>query len=110
MPTKPRTLAGLLRDRRHADREYNLTRRDPVAAKVYRSARWAAVRAQVLRSEPICRPCAAAGRTELASQVDHITPLTRDPSRAYDPTNLQPICTVCHAAKCQAERRGKEGA
>lgn len=107
MPSKPRTLAGILRPRRVADWEYNHYRRDPVAAAVYRSARWSAVRAQVLRDEPVCRPCAAAGRTEIATQVDHVIPVGARPDLAFDRTNLQPICTVCHAAKSQAERRAK---
>lgn len=105
MPSKPRTLAGILRPRRVGDAEYNNRRRDPVAARVYRSSRWTAVRARVLRDHPLCTSCAAAGRTELASQVDHIVPVRVRPDLAYDPTNCQPLCTVCHAAKSQAERR-----
>lgn len=107
MPSKPRSLAGILHRRRAADAEYNRARRDPAAAAVYRSARWSAVRAQVLRDEPLCRACAAAGRTELATQVDHIVPVRVRPDLAFDRTNLQPICSVCHAAKSQAERRAK---
>ncbi len=47
MPTKPRTLAGILRSRRHADAVYNRTRRDPAVARIRGSARWQAVRARV---------------------------------------------------------------
>lgn len=109
MPSKPRTLAGILRPRCHADRAYNRDQRDPAVARVHGSARWQAVRAQVLRAEPLCRACARAGRTELATQVDHVVPLDVDLGRAFDPTNLAPTCTVCHAAKNAAERRGEGG-
>ena len=109
MPSKPRTLAGILRSRRHADAEYNRARRDPVVARIHGSARWQAVRAQVLRTEPLCRTCAEAGRTELATQVDHLVPLAADLERAFDPTNLAPTCTPCHARKSAAERRGEGG-
>ena len=51
MPSKPRTLAGILRLRRHADRAYNLVQRDPATARIHGSARWQAVRALVLRDE-----------------------------------------------------------
>jgi hypothetical protein len=61
MPTKPRTLAGILRSRHHADREYNRTRRDPVVARIHGSARWQALRARVLRDEPLCREVRAPG-------------------------------------------------
>lgn len=106
MPSKPRTLAGILRLRRHADRAYNLVQRDPLTARIHGSARWQAVRAQVLRDEPVCRACARLGLTEPATQVDHIVGVTVAPERAFDPTNLQPLCTACHAWKSALERRG----
>lgn len=79
MPSKPRTLAGILRSRRHADREYNRTRRDPVVARIHGSARWQALRARVLRDEPLCRECARRGLTQPATQVDHVVLLARTP-------------------------------
>lgn len=109
MPSKPRTLAGILRPRRHADRAYNRAQRDPATAAVHGSARWQAVRLQVLRDEPLCRACAARGLTELATQVDHVIPLNAAPERAFDRTNLQPLCSSCHAWKSAAERGGVGG-
>ena len=106
MPSKPRTLAGILRLRRHADRAYNLVQRDPATARIHGSARWQAVRAQVLRDEPVCRECAARGLTEPATVVDHIVGVALAPDRAFDPTNLQPLCTSCNAWKSALERRG----
>ena len=104
MPSKPRTLAGILRHRRHADREYNRTRRDPVVARIHGSARWQAVRAQVLRDEPLCRECAGLGLTVLATQVDHVVPLAVAPELAFVRSNLCPTCTACHGRKSAAER------
>ncbi len=109
MPSKPRTLAGILRSRRHADREYNRARRDPVVARIHGSARWQAVRAQALRDEPVCRECARVGLTEPATQVDHVVPVARAPELAFDRANLAPTCTACHARKSAAERRGEGG-
>ena len=104
MPSKPRTLAGILRSRRHADREYNRARRDPVVARIHGSARWQAVRAQVLREEPVCRACARLGLTEPATQVDHVVPLAVAPELAFVWANLAPTCSACHARKSAAER------
>ena len=106
MPSKPRTLAGILRLRRQADRAYNLVQRDPATARIHGSGRWQDVRAQVLRNEPVCRECALTGRSEPATQVDHIVGVALAPERAYDPTNLQPLCTSCNAWKSALERRG----
>ncbi len=105
MPSKPRTLAGILRSRRHADREYNLARRDPAVARIHGSARWQAVRAQVLRDEPLCRECARLGLTEPATQVDHVVPLAVAPELAFVRSNLAPTCTACHARKSASDRR-----
>ena len=104
MPSKPRTLAGILRSRRHADREYNIARRDPTVARIHGSARWQAVRAQVLRDEPVCRECARLGLTEPATQVDHVVPLAVAPGLAFVRSNLAPTCTACHGRKSAAER------
>ena len=97
MPSNPRTLAGILRLRRHADRTYNLGQRDPATARIHGSARWQAVRAQVLRDEPVCRECARVGLTEPATQVDHIVGVAVASERADDRTNLQPLCSLCRA-------------
>ena len=109
MPSKPRTLAGILRSRRHGDAEYNRARRDPVVARIHGSARWQAVRAQVLRDEPVCRECARLGLTEPATQVDHVVPLSVAPHLAYVRSNLQPVCTACHARKSASDRRRMGG-
>jgi 5-methylcytosine-specific restriction endonuclease McrA len=73
-------------------------------------ADWRRVRAQVLADEPLCRFCAAAGRTTAAAEVDHIESFTglSDPRR-LDRRNLRPLCTPCHrtrTARQSGDRRG----
>jgi len=71
---------------------------------------WRRLRAAVLRREPLCRACAAAGRVTAAREVDHIVP-----RRAGGPdasSNLQGLCKPCHSAKTMREsiaRRHPEG-
>lgn len=69
------------------------------------SARWQRLRRIVLTREPTCRLCRAEGRTELATQVDHIEPIQRRPELAFVEANLQPLCRACHDAKSARERR-----
>ena len=71
---------------------------------IRRTWRWRCVSKQVLREEPVCRPCVAAGRTELAVEVDHIESLADRPDLAFVRTNLQGICKSCHARKGVIER------
>lgn len=68
------------------------------------TGRWARLRALVLNREPLCRVCTNAGRTVPASSVDHITPRQVAPDLAYVESNLQPLCSACHALKSQQER------
>ena len=77
------------------------------AARGY-GADWRRLRERVLAEEPLCRACAAAGRTSAADQVDHIRPFRGllDPLR-LDRGNLQPLCAACHTRK--TARQGAEG-
>jgi 5-methylcytosine-specific restriction enzyme A len=62
---------------------------------------WPALRRRVLAEEPLCRPCAAAGRTSASREVDHIVP--RSQGGTTERVNLQGICSACHRAKTTAE-------
>ncbi|MDT3680298.1 MAG: HNH endonuclease signature motif containing protein [Burkholderiaceae bacterium] len=64
--------------------------------------RWELLRVQILSTEPLCRPCSAKGRVTAATAVDHIVPKAK--GGRDDPSNLQPICDSCHAAKSAADR------
>ena len=54
--------------------------------------RWARVRRDVLNARGWrCEKCGKAGRL----QVHHIKPI-REGGAVYDPSNLRPLCSVCH--------------
>lgn len=78
---------------------------------------WEVTRKRILsRDKGLCQPCLQAKRYRPAKQVDHITnkaaarAMGWTPEQIEDDTNLQSICTTCHAEKTQAEaqsaRRG----
>jgi 5-methylcytosine-specific restriction protein A len=73
-------------------------------------ASWRKQRMALLREQPLCRLCLAAGRTVAAAVVDHIVPLRDGGTNTTD--NLQPLCKRCHdAVKTPADlsaRRNKE--
>ena len=73
------------------------------------STQWDAVRKLHLKGEPLCRMCATAGRVTAAVMVDHIVPIA-DGGAVLDDTNLQSLCTSCHASKTREDlRRRKAG-
>ena len=52
--------------------------------------------------------CAATGRAQLATLVDHIRPIRgRHDPRLYDVSNLQGLCDRCHNRKRQREQQQK---
>lgn len=59
------------------------------------------MREQVLREEPLCRPCTAAGRVAAAVIADHIVPKAEGGSDERG--NYQGICKPCHTAKTARE-------
>ncbi len=66
-----------------------------------RGPRWAALRQQALRRDGYaCVKCGAVGRLE----VDHILSIATHPTLAYEPHNLQTLCSSCHASKTVFER------
>lgn len=58
-------------------------------------------RAALFAREPLCRTCAAQGRTTLAVIRDHIKPLGE--GGADDDANVQPLCQACSDIKTAAE-------
>jgi 5-methylcytosine-specific restriction protein A len=67
-------------------------------------ARWRALRALVLQSEPLCRDCQAEGRVTPATDVDHI--LAREKGGTDERSNLAPRCHAHHSAKTVREDGG----
>ena len=63
---------------------------------------WKRIRAHILKNEPLCRPCQDNDRVEVATQVDHIIPISQG-GALLDIENLQPICNNCHRGKSANE-------
>lgn len=125
MPLKPKSHSQLLRDanperhgRRTADADYNAMRRAPGTAsaaieKLRCTNRWRELRLRVLRHEPLCRECMRHDVVRPAVAVDHVVAAAdvvaqRGTEAFFDPTNLQPLCTSCHAAKTAVERWARQ--
>lgn len=64
-----------------------------------------AIRARVLQANPLCVMCQAKNKVEVATEVDHIKPLFKGGTDAFD--NLQGLCSTCHADK-SAQESGKQ--
>lgn len=58
------------------------------------------IRRLVLRANPLCVMCQAAGRITLATEVDHVVPLFKGGTESLDPfENRQGLCSQCHQDK-----------
>lgn len=79
----------------------------PDATPRMRGRKWMDRRAAWLRAHPLCAHCAEAGRTEIATQVDHIEPLWK--GGADDESNYQSLCEPCHDVKTTAEAKERAG-
>lgn len=69
---------------------------------IYKSARWARLRAAQLQIEPFCRMCASFGISTPATVVDHVKEISQgiDP---WDTSNFQSLCRSCHNVKSAKE-------
>ena len=76
----------------------------------YNTRAWQALRAAVLRDNPLCVHCLEHGRTTAARIADHITPVstgkTEEQRKAlmWDITNVQGLCDSCHNIKSAKEK------
>lgn len=64
-----------------------------------------AIRARVLRANPLCVHCDLRGRVEPATEVDHIVALSKGGTNAY--SNLQGLCQACHVDKTVRDAGGR---
>src|SRR5262249_55364201 len=72
--------------------------------------RWRRLRAHQLDKEPLCRMCAAEGRTTPATVADHIVP-HRNQGMPFWRGELQSLCASCHSSRKQfIENRGYDNA
>ena len=74
----------------------------PTAVKRVTGRKLQQLRAELFRSEPLCRECVKHGVVRVATERDHIVPLEEGGADA--PDNVQPLCVECHDAKSKAER------
>lgn len=88
-----------------ARREYDLKRSQAPWRKWYHTARWKALRAQVMAIQPLCKMCEQVGKVESTAVVDHIKPHKGDPVLFWDWRNLQGLCAPCHDSGKQTEER-----
>jgi 5-methylcytosine-specific restriction enzyme A len=77
--------------------------RRPASHAWYRYARWCnrqyGLRTHVRALNPFCVECLREGRYTAAVDVHHIVPHRGDPSRFWDPTNLEGLCKMHHSRK-----------
>lgn len=67
----------------------------------YDSKDWKDIRARKRKANPFCEVCEDAP----TQQVDHIIPISVDPTKRLVYENLQSQCRSCHARKSQKESR-----
>ena len=70
--------------------------------RLYRTVRWAKLRALVLAEQPLCADCLMEEVTLTpATDVDHIKPHRGDLTLFWSRANLQGLCHECHGRKTQ---------
>lgn len=72
--------------------------------EIYAAPEWEKARKYVIsRADGLCEECRRQGMVKLGKDVDHIIELTdenkQDWDIAYNPANLQYLCTDCHNHK-----------
>jgi len=76
--------------------------RNPIYKALINSTRWRKLRAEKLRSNPICEECERKDRSTIATEVHHIVPVESVSGRAgmerlmFSWLNLQSLCHACH--------------
>ena len=73
---------------------------------LYKTGRWRRLRADQLRTEPLCAECLREGRLTDATECDHIIPHKGDKRLFFDRKNLQSLCKKHHSAKTAREDGG----
>lgn len=63
---------------------------------------WDKLRRRYLKLNPLCRHCKEKGKTTVAREVDHITPLAQGGTDEWE--NLQALCVDCHKRKTAKEQ------
>ncbi len=90
-------------------RDYNRHRRDREATAFYHSTPWLRLRLIYLADHPYCEPCLARGDWTPATTVHHKIERSERPDLALDESNLEAVCSSCHAIE-HARRRREQSA
>jgi len=96
--------SGLCEQHRHIAYQQNDAQRGTAAERGY-GARWKTLRDWFLRENPYCVMCAAIGKQEQATEVDHIVPHKGDDDLMWDVANLEALCSWHHKSKTAKERQ-----
>lgn len=87
------------------------TRKTPEARRFSRGRPYRRARQSWFDGDPrnrLCAECLRHGKTTAATQLDHIQRAIDRPDLFDDPTNWQPLCDDCHAAKTTRENGNGE--
>ena len=97
MPYKP---ASVFQHRSKAiTRQYENSPTRKADRRFYNAAQWRKFRAYVFSKRPLCEPCKQRGSIVPATQLDHDVDRKDAPDRAYDESNVTPMCHSCHSRK-----------
>jgi 5-methylcytosine-specific restriction enzyme A len=75
----------------------------------YKTSRWQKLRAQQLKSEPLCRMCLVQHHYTPANVCDHIEPHKGDPIKFWSGP-FQSLCKRHHDSTKQSQERGRQRA
>lgn len=79
----------------------NITWSHEDSLKFYRSESWKSLRKRFIDSLPYGskRVCSCCGKKSASLHVDHIIPISIDPTKRLDINNLQLLCKACNLGK-----------
>ena len=70
---------------------------------LHHTRKWKNLRLHHILQYPLCKACEGKNIVKSADEVDHIVPVSVEPERFFDPTNLQSLCRNCHWEKTARE-------
>jgi 5-methylcytosine-specific restriction protein A len=65
--------------------------------------RWKKMSERLRAQHPLCQDCLANDRVTPSEHCHHIVPISVDPSRRLDPSNIAVLCRACHEARHKKE-------
>lgn len=87
------------------DQKPSISKKRSDSRKIYDSKMWRhVVRPRKLVDNPFCEMCERHGIYNIATDVDHIKPISNGGS-PFDFDNLQSLCKRCHSQKTNKDQR-----